>query len=58
MKRLFQWWRKRQMDRAQELLESYGLSVVMIKEVAGSKYLVSADGSHLKLVGQPPKGKK
>lgn len=57
MKRLIHWWRKRRMDRAQELIESYGLTVVMIKVVAGTTYLVNADGSNMKLVSEPRKGK-
>lgn len=48
------WMAKRQLDRAQALIESYGLSVVKLVERAGTTYVVNADGTYLKLV----KGKK
>jgi len=48
------WWQKRRLDSAQATIESYGLSVVKLHEVAGTTYLVNADGTHFKLV----RGKK
>lgn len=57
MKILMNWWRKKRLDAAQALIESYGLSIVKIAEVAGIKYLVNADGTHLKLVASA-KGKR
>lgn len=44
------WWAKRQLDKAQALIERYGLTVVKVITLAGSTYLVKADGTHLKLV--------
>lgn len=43
------WWKIRRLDRAQDLIQSYGLTVVKIKEVAGTCYIVNADGSFMKL---------
>ena len=43
------WWKSRRLDRAQDLIQSYGLTVVKIKEVAGTCYIVNADGSFMKL---------
>lgn len=54
MKALTGWWQRWRLDRAQALIESYGLSIVKMHTVAGTTYLVNADGTHLKLV----RGKK
>lgn len=43
------WWKIRRLDRAQYLIQSYGLTVVKIKVVAGTCYIVNADGSFMKL---------
>jgi hypothetical protein len=43
------WWKRRQLDRAQALIQSYGLAVVKIREIAGTCYIENADGSLLKL---------
>lgn len=43
------WWAKRQLDRAQALIERCGLSVVKLHTVAGTTYLVNADGSAMRL---------
>ena len=43
------WWKRRRLDRAQNLIQSYGLAVVKIKEIAGTCYIVNADGSYMKL---------
>lgn len=43
------WWKSRRLDRAQDLIQSYGLTVVKIREVAGTCYIENADGSLLKL---------
>ena len=48
------WWRRKLLDMAQQRIESYGLTVVKLRKVAGTTYLVNADGSYLKLT----KGKK
>jgi hypothetical protein len=50
MKSLRKWIEKRRLDKAQEIIESYGLSVVKMKTVGGSTYIVNADGTYLKLV--------
>jgi hypothetical protein len=48
--RLRQWLAKRRLDRAQALIEGYGLSIVVkLRQVAGTTYLVNADGTCLKL---------
>jgi hypothetical protein len=47
--RLRQWLAKRRLDRAQALIEGYGLSIVKLRQVAGTTYLVNADGTCLKL---------
>ena len=44
------WWKRRQIDKAQALIESYGLTIVKLHEVAGTTYVVNADGSYMKLV--------
>jgi hypothetical protein len=49
------WWRKRQLDKAQALIESYGMTVVKLQEVAGTTYLVNADGTAMRLT---PAGKR
>ena len=54
MKKLWLWLQKRRLDRAQELIERSGLSVVMFKHSGDTTYLVNADGTYLKL----SKGKK
>ena len=46
------WWAKRRLDKAQSVIEGYGLAVVKIVTIAGTTYLVNADGTHLKLVGK------
>lgn len=43
--RLTTWWRKRRLDAAQDLIESYGLTVVKLQQVAGTTYIVHPDGS-------------
>ena len=48
------WFRRKKLDWAQAHIESYGLSVVKIHEVAGTLYIVKPDGTHMKLV----RGKK
>lgn len=48
--RLKLWWQRRQLDKAQSIIESYGLSVVKLHQIAGSTYVVNADGSYMKLV--------
>lgn len=49
------WFEKRRLDRAQALIESYGLTVVRLKEIAGATYLINADGTHLRLLGKSKK---
>lgn len=44
------WWKRRQLDKAEALIESHGLSVVKLVKKAGTTYIVKADGSYLKLV--------
>ena len=51
------WWKRRQIEKAQALIESYGLSVVKLQTVAGTIYLINADGSSMKLVATS-KGRK
>lgn len=48
--RLRHWIAKRRLDRAQALIEGYGLSVVKLQHFSGTTYLVNADGTYLKLV--------
>lgn len=43
------WWAMRKLSRAQAVINSYGLSVVKLKEVAGTTYLINPNGVHLKL---------
>lgn len=43
------WWKSRRLDRAQDLIQSYGLTVVKIRQVSGTCYIVNADGSYMKL---------
>jgi len=43
------WLAKRRLDRAQAVIEGYGLSVVKLKTVAGTTYLVNADGTAMRL---------
>ena len=50
MARLRHWFAKRRLDRAQALIEGYGLSVVKLHQVGATTYLVNADGTYLKLV--------
>lgn len=57
MKALITWWKRRKIDRAQALIEGYGLSVVKLQTVAGTMYLINADGSAMRLVATS-KGKK
>lgn len=52
------WWAKRQLDKAQATIESYGLSVVKITHVGGSAYFVRPDGEWLKLEARKVKGNK
>lgn len=54
--RLKLWLQKRRMDRAQAMIESYGLSVVRMKTVAGTTYIQHADGELLRLVKVPRGG--
>lgn len=44
------WLETRRLDKAQALIESYGLSIVKLKEIAGTTYIINADGSYMKLV--------
>lgn len=55
MNAILTWWKRRRLDRAQDLIQSYGLSVVKFKDVAGTRYLVNADGSYSKL-SMPTRG--
>ena len=55
MNAILTWWKRRRLDRAQDLIQSYGLSVVKLKDVAGTRYLVNADGSFSKLA-MPTRG--
>lgn len=57
MRALITWWNRRKIDRAQALIEGYGLSVVKLQTVAGTMYLINADGSAMRLVATS-KGKK
>lgn len=41
---------QRRLDRAQALIESYGLTIVKIQNVGDTKYLVNADGTFMRLV--------
>jgi hypothetical protein len=47
--RLRTWWRRKLLDWAQRQIESYGLTVVKLHTVAGTTYLVNADGSAMRL---------
>lgn len=58
MNSILTWWKRRRLDRAQDLIQSYGLSVVKFKDVAGTRYLVNADGSYSKLVMQKMRGSR
>lgn len=49
------WWRKRRLDSAQALIESYGLTVVKLRHVGTSTYLVDATGAMRRL--ETPKRK-
>ncbi len=50
MKQLKLWWKRRQLAKAESTIESYGLSIVKLVKMAGTTYIVKADGSYLKLV--------
>lgn len=50
MKALKLWWKRRQLAKAEALIESHGLSIVKLVKTAGTTYIVKADGSYLKLV--------
>lgn len=47
-------WKRWRLDRAQALIESYGLAIVKLHQIGNTTYVVNADGSYMKLV----KGKK
>ena len=47
--RLRHWIARRRLDRAQALIEGYGLAIVKLHHVGATTYLVNADGSYLKL---------
>jgi phage portal protein BeeE len=49
MKSIKQWIEARRLNKAQEIIESYGLSVVMLKKVGDATYLIDADGAYMKL---------
>lgn len=51
------WWKRWRLDRAQDLIQSYGLTVVKIKEIAGTCYIVNSDGSYMKLQAVKKSGK-
>lgn len=52
--RLRSWWRRKLLGLAQRRVESYGLTIVKLHEIAGTTYVVNADGSYWKLI----KGRK
>ena len=39
------WWKSRRLDRAQDLIQSYGLTVVKIKEFAGTSGTITMDST-------------
>lgn len=43
------WLAKRRLDRAQALIERCGLTVVKLQTVAGTTYLINADGTAMRL---------
>ena len=57
MNTLKTWWKRRQLDRAQALIQSYGLAVVKIREIAGTCYVENADGSYMRLAAVKKGGK-
>ena len=40
---------RRRLDRAQAIIESYGLAVVKLKTLGKTTYIINADGTHMKL---------
>jgi hypothetical protein len=54
--RAITWWSRIRLDRAQAVIERCGLTVVKLHRIAGTTYVVKADGSYWKLI-ENKKGK-